>query len=142
MPVEGVEATQPCAFSRNATERGYRASRWKQPHDFIFTAKSGRPLDGRNVSRAFTASPERAGLPHVRFHDLRHTFVSLLVEQGSHPRYIPDQVGHASVKTTMDRYSHLFPAAYADESNKLEQTIFGPIEAAQIGAATSAGKPK
>lgn len=48
--------------------------------------------------------------PTLRFHDLRHTYVSLLIQQNIHPKMIADQAGHASVAMTMDRYGHLFPA--------------------------------
>ena len=42
-------------------------------------------------------------------HDLRHTFASQLIEQGAHPKYIQEQLGHASITMTMDTYGHLFP---------------------------------
>jgi len=101
------------------------ASMHKQPDDYVFVSERGTPLDGRNVSRAFTAALKRAGLPSMRFHDLRHTFASLLVQQGAHPKYISEQLGHASVQITMDRYAHLFDTSYADESAKLEEAVFG-----------------
>jgi integrase len=57
----------------------------------------------------------------VRFHDLRHSYASVLIEQGAHPKVISDQLGHASVQITMDRYSHLFDGAYSDVNDELEQ---------------------
>jgi integrase len=57
------------------------------------------PFSERNVGRALDAALERAGLEHVRFHDLRHTFASILVGQGEDVTYVADQLGHASPAT-------------------------------------------
>lgn len=51
--------------------------------------------------------PER--LHRLRFHDLRHTYASLLVEQGAHPKEMAELMGHSSVQITLDRYSHIMP---------------------------------
>jgi integrase len=58
------------------------------------------------VRREFKPALRKAKLPDVRFHDLRHGFASLLIAQGEHPKLISEQLGHASVKITMDRYGH------------------------------------
>src|SRR3989449_11341431 len=61
----------------------------------------------------------------MRFHDLRHTYASLLIAQGAHPKYIQTQLGHASIQTTLDRYGHLMPDAHAAEARKLDRLVFG-----------------
>jgi len=60
-----------------------------------------------------------------RFHDLRHFFASVLIENGESPKYIQDQVGHASITMTYDTYGHLFPQARQQATKKLERSIFG-----------------
>jgi integrase len=60
-----------------------------------------------------------------RFHDLRHFFASMLIENGENPKYIQDQVGHASITTTFDTYGHLMPQAKQEASRKLERALFG-----------------
>ncbi len=60
-----------------------------------------------------------------RFHDLRHFFTSMLIENGESPKYIQDQVGHASITTTFDTYGHLMPQAKRSATEKLERSIFG-----------------
>jgi integrase len=67
----------------------------------------------------------RANLRRIRFHDLRHTYASLLIAQGAHPKYIQAQLGHASIQTTLDRYGHLMPDAHAAEARKLDRLVFG-----------------
>ena len=67
----------------------------------------------------------RAGLPKIRFHDLRHSFASLLIAQGEHPKLISEQLGHASVQITLDRYGHLLPASYDSAGERLDAALFG-----------------
>jgi integrase len=102
------------------------ASKAKGETDPIFASSTKTPLDGRNVVRViFEPTLKRAKLPRMRFHDLRHTYASLLIAQGAHPKYISEQLGHAGVQITMDRYGHLMDQSYADESGKLEAALFG-----------------
>ncbi len=49
-------------------------------------------------------------MPHVRFHDLRHTAASLMLTRGVHPKAVSDLLGHATVSITLDTYSHVLPA--------------------------------
>ena len=107
-----------------ALEELWKTSSYKADDDPVFASERGTPLDGRNMIRTvFEPALRRSGLPRMRFHDLRHTFASLLIEQGAHVKYISEQLGHASVQTTLDRYGHLFDQSYADESAKLEKAL-------------------
>jgi integrase len=69
-----------------------------------------------------TSSPHR--LRRVRFHDLRHTYSSLLIAHGAHPKYIQAQLGHASIQTTLDRYGHLMPQSHQADAQKLDQLVY------------------
>ena len=92
----------------------------------IFSTAKGTPLDGVNlVRREFKPALRKAKLPDIRFHDLRHGFASLLIAQGEHPKLISEQLGHSSVKITMDRYGHLMDQSYGDASARLDATLFG-----------------
>lgn len=92
----------------------------------IFPGPNGRPLDPDNlVKRRFLPALERAGVPRIRFHDLRHTYASLLIAAGEHPKYVQAQLGHASIQTTLDRYGHLLPGAYSHGGARLEATLLG-----------------
>jgi integrase len=83
------------------------------------------------VREAFEPARRKAKLPPTRFHDLRHSYASVLIEQGAHPKVISDQLGHASVQITIDRYSHLFDGAYSDVSDELEKAWSGAETAAE-----------
>ena len=99
--------------------------------EFVFCSERGTPLDADNFRhREFPAALRRAELRRIRFHDLRHTYTSLLIAHGAHPKYIQAQLGHASIQTTLDRYGHLMPELHQAEAQKLDQLVFGQQAAA------------
>lgn len=86
---------------------------WKQVPDWVFCTEEGSPLDGDNLRhRVFYKALARTGLRRIRFHDLRHTFASLLTQNGESLADIRDQLGHSSIQVTMDTYGHLIPGAF------------------------------
>jgi integrase len=91
------------------------ARRLANPHawedlGFVFTNELGRPVDGQNMlRRSFYPLLESAGLPRIRFHDLRHTAASLLLRQGTHPKVAQEILGHSQISVTLDTYSHVSP---------------------------------
>lgn len=94
-------------------------------HDLVFSNKVGNPLDGQHVvNRYFLPTLRMAGLRKIRFHDLRHSFTSLLIAQGENTKFIQSQLGHASIQTTLDRYGHLFPVDQAGVGGRLDAQIF------------------
>ena len=97
-------------------------------HDegLMFCQKNGKPFDAANLLKwVFFPVLKKAGIRRVRFHDPRHTYVSLLIAQGENPKYIQSQLGHASIKTTMDRYGHLMPETRQDAAKRLDEQLFG-----------------
>ncbi|MBU4179288.1 MAG: site-specific integrase, partial [Actinobacteria bacterium] len=80
------------------------------PDEIVFQNGSGKPVNASNmVRREFLPALERAGLRRIRFHDLRHTYAALMISLGENIKFIQKQMGHASLKTTMDTYGHLLP---------------------------------
>jgi integrase len=73
----------------------------------VFTTEKGTPLDTRNVTRYFQLAIRRAGLPHQRFHDLRHAAATVLIEQGIDLSIVSRMLGHADLATTADVHAHL-----------------------------------
>ncbi|MBV9454497.1 MAG: site-specific integrase [Rubrobacter sp.] len=95
--------------ARQLEERLNVGSLWYE-HDLVFCTTAGKPLDLRNVATtSFKPLLKKAGLPDIRFHDLRHTCATLLLSRGHHPKLVQELLGHASVAMTLDRYSHVLP---------------------------------
>ena len=96
------------------------------PYNLVFCAKEGKPILAENmVKREFLPALTRAGLRRIRFHDLRHTYTTLLIAQGENPKVIQSQLGHASIETTFDRYGHLLPESRRQIGTKLDAQVFG-----------------
>lgn len=90
--------------------------------DFVFSTPEGKPLRPNTISRVWTVLAARAGIKAIRFHDARHTHASLMLKQGVHPKIVQERLGHASIQTTLDTYSHVAPGlqeAAAETFDKL-----------------------
>ncbi len=100
------------------------------PHDLVFCNRSGGPLEPRYVVKhQFFPALTRAGLRQIRFHDLRHTFATLMIHQGENVKFVQNQMGHASVVTTLNVYGHLMPETHKEAGAKLDKQIFGLVSA-------------
>jgi integrase len=87
----------------------------------VFPSRDGSPMDGDNLRhRVFYPLLEKADVPRIRFHDIRHTFASLLLQNGESVHYVKEQMGHASIQTTVDVYGHLVPGANRNAVNRLD----------------------
>jgi integrase len=78
--------------------------------------------------REFEKTLQAAGLRKIRLHDLRHTFASLLIQNGAPLAYVKEQLGHSSIKITVDIYGHLVPGANRQEMNRLPSLKTTPAE--------------
>jgi integrase len=88
------------------------AGGWED-NDLVFPNRVGRPLANQNlIRRDFHPLLARLGLPRIRFHDLRHTAATLLLQQGVHPKIVSELLGHTDVGITLDLYSHVTPAMH------------------------------
>jgi integrase len=82
--------------------------------------KEGEPLDMKNFrNRVFLKACDRAGIRRRRLHDTRHSFASILLMNGESPAYVKDQLGHSSIKLTVDIYGHWIPGSNRQAVNKL-----------------------
>src|SRR5438477_8667410 len=80
--------------------------------DLVFPSQAGTVIKPDNIfPRYMEPALEKAGLRHFGFHDLRHTFGSLLIQDGASLAYVRDQMGHSSIQITVDTYGHLLPGA-------------------------------
>lgn len=102
--------------------------------DLIFATDLGAPLDDSHVKqRSFFPALEAAGLRRIRFHDLRHTCASILIDAGESPKYIQKQMRHASIEMTFNTYGHLFPDSNREAATRFGRVLFG-TKAVAVGA--------
>jgi integrase len=97
--------------------------RLPRPDDLVFSNIEGKPIDPSVLSHNFAKIAKRAGLQGVRFHDLRHTFASLMLLNGVAPKIISEALGHSSVAFTMDVYSHILPGMQEEAMALLDKVL-------------------
>ncbi len=91
--------------------------------DLVFASVEGKPLDPGVLSHTFHRIAVQAGLNNVRFHDLRHTFASLMLLRGAKPKVISEALGHSSVAFTTDTYSHIIEGMQSDAMALLDEVL-------------------
>jgi integrase len=90
----------------------------------VFATEAGTPINPSNLrQRSFAPLLKRAGLPHIRFHDLRHTCATLLLSRNVHPKYVQELLGHTSVAITLDTYSHTVPGMGDQTAAAMEDAL-------------------
>lgn len=127
LPLPAVVVRQLHAHrTRQREERLLAGERWQGAGwGLVFTNTLGGPLEPRNLTTRYKALLARAGLPNIRFHDLRHSCASLLLAQGVPMRLIMDILGHSQIGLTMNTYAHIFPELQrqaADAMDRLFET--------------------
>ncbi|MBA7672568.1 putative defective protein IntQ [subsurface metagenome] len=93
------------------------------PDSLVFGTPEGKPFNPSVLSHDFGRMVKRIGLEGVRFHDLRHTFASLMLLRGAKPKVISEALGHASVAFTMDTYSHIIEGMQEDAMALLDEVL-------------------
>jgi integrase len=90
-----------------------------------FTAIDGTPLHPSQFSDRFDRLVKAAGVPRIRFHDLRHTHATLALQAGVHPKVVQERLGHSSIAVTLGTYSHVIPAMEEEAASKVAALVFG-----------------
>jgi integrase len=99
-------------------------------HGLVFCMPDGGPLHPERFSRTFSRQTAHAGLPPIRLHDLRHTWATLALQNGVHPKIVHERLGHANVSITLDVYSHVSEGLHSDAAARVASMIFGPVSSA------------
>jgi integrase len=102
--------------------------------DWLFTTPSGARLEPSNLRKVFNKLLIDAKVRRVRFHDLRHSFATALIQQGEGLAYVRDQMGHSSIKVTVDIYGHLVPGGNRQAVDKLDERVTAKAEQAAATA--------
>jgi integrase len=113
------------AHRKRQQEERTKLSGLYEDRDLIFATNVGTPINPENlVNRSFKPLLEKAGLPEIRFHDLRHTCATLLLGRGVHPKIVQELLGHATIAMTLDTYSHYLPSM-GDQASGAMGDAFG-----------------
>ena len=109
LPKITVEALRQHRLRQNE-ERALLEDNWDTSHDLIFPNTVGKPINATNlIKRGLKPLLKKAGVPPIRFHDLRHTAATLLLSKGVNVKVVSEMLGHADVTTTLRIYAHVLP---------------------------------
>ena len=108
--------------TRQMEARLKAGSQW-QERDLVFCTSLGTPLNPNKVVDRFKTLLKRAGLPEIRFHDLRHSAATILLSMEIHPKVVQELLGHNQISMTMDIYSHVLPTMQRDAVSKLNNAL-------------------
>jgi integrase len=109
-------------------ERMVAGTRW-QEHGLVVTTNIGTPAFSSVLRTRFKRALQAAGLPPMRFHDLRHSCATLLAEHNVHPRIAQQILGHATIRTTMEVYTHVVRGDQSGAAlDTLEAALLPPLE--------------
>ncbi|MDP9365510.1 MAG: site-specific integrase, partial [Chloroflexota bacterium] len=100
--------------------------------DLTFPNDAGGPLHPNSLARRFRRLIEHAGVPPIRFHDLRHTCATLMLANGEHPKVVQERLGHADIAMTMNLYSHVTSGMQRQAADRLDALI-DRLESESIG---------
>jgi integrase len=96
-----------------------------QDQGLVFITDTGGPINPSNLrQRNLAPLLRKAGLPHMRFHDLRHTCATLLLLKNVHPKFVQELLGHATIAITLDTYSHVLPGMGDQTVAAMESALF------------------
>ena len=109
---------------RQREERLIAGPVWDSSTDLVFRDEVGGLVHPDWFTREFRRVVAISGLVPIRLHDLRHTYATLALKAGVHPKVVSERLGHATVGITLDLYSHVTPAIARDAANVVAQSIF------------------
>jgi integrase len=112
-----------------------------QDNRLVFPQQDGTWWNPPAISLAFRRASERAGVPRIRLHDLRHTHATLLLAAGVNPKVVSERLGHSSVAFTLDTYAHVMPGMQPDAAELFVELVYGPDEEVEESPENTGAKP-
>jgi integrase len=110
-------------LARHLEEIDRVGSLWRE-NGLIFASETGEPLKRHYITtHRFKPLLKRAGLPQIRFHDLRHTCATLLLSKNVNPKIVSEMLGHATIAITLDTYSHVLPTMQESAAKAMEEAL-------------------
>jgi integrase len=96
----------------------------REENGVVFTTLVGTPVGRQElVTRSFKPLLRRAGLPNIRFQDLRHTCATLLLSKDVHAKFVQELLGHATISITLDTYSHVLPGTGGAAAGAMDDAL-------------------
>ena len=112
------------AHRKRQLEERMRLAETYKDRGLVFSTSVGTPVNPENlVNRSFKPLLKKAGLPEIRFHNLRHTCATLLLSRGVHPKLVQELLGHATIAMTLDIYSHYLPSMGDQAAEAMGNTL-------------------
>jgi integrase len=110
-------------LTRQLEEIDQVGSLW-QENGLVFASEFGTPLNRHNLTqRSFRPLLRKAGLPQIRFHNLRHTCATILLSKGVHAKFVQELLGHATIAITLDTYSHVLPGMGGGTADAMDEPL-------------------
>ena len=100
-----------------------QAGQYYEDSGLVFATEVGTPLRPRNMVRQFKGLTEKAGLPEIRFHDLRHTHATALLEAGERPEVVQKRLGHSKITMVYDTYAHVLPSMQEEATRRFSEKM-------------------
>ena len=98
-------------------------SSWNNKDNLVFTDQLGKHIATHTVWRQFKVKAKEIGIPEMRFHDLRHSYATLALQNGVDVKTVSSNLGHATTAFTMDRYGHVTETMMKDSADKMQRFI-------------------
>jgi integrase len=111
---------------RQAAEREALGLAAPGPDDAVFADETGQPYHPQRLRVMLGRASERAGLPAIRLHDLRHTMATTALTAGIHPKIVQERLGHTTVAMTLDTYSHVTDTIQSEAAEELYRVMNKP----------------
>lgn len=121
LPTECVTSLK-ARRARQEAERTRAGDDWNE-HGLVFTRLNGNPIEGSTLTRPFGKLCDQAGIRRIRFHDLRHSCATLLLEQGVELVTIKELLGHSKIHVTADIYAHVRPRLQRDAIEAMSDAL-------------------
>ena len=117
------------ALSRHHQKQQIAYRQSKRVPEWVFCERDGLPLRAANLIRqSFYPLLEKADLPRIRFHDLRHSTATLLLTLGIHPKIVQELLGHSQIFVTLDIYSHILPTLQGEAMKQFHSALVDPSD--------------
>lgn len=125
-PLKTKNSYRSIPVSKDAIEV-LKAQKAKTTSEYVFPSLNGGPISPDSVLHMLHRVLKRAGLPRVRFHDLRHTFATIALQNGVDVKTVSGMLGHYSAGFTLDTYAHVTTAAQREAADKMGSVLSGAV---------------